>query len=91
LRNLSPKKWRIIFTLQGIAGILATYAMYWLMTFYLFETDVRLTPVFYISLLFMIISSICSILLSIGKINGLITQMVKNSSEIVSTHGEAAG
>jgi fluoride ion exporter CrcB/FEX len=78
-KNLSSKKWKVIFVIQGIAGILTTYGMYFLMTFYLIESDVRLTPIFYISLLFVLASGVGSILMGVGKINNLVMRTVGTS------------
>lgn len=78
-KNLSSRKWRTIFAFQGIVGILATCGMYFLMEFDLFESDVRLTPIFYISLLFVLTSSIGSVLMSIGRINNFVITRILTS------------
>ncbi|MCK4401807.1 hypothetical protein KAW08_05850 [bacterium] len=68
-KDLSSKKWKIILVVQGLAGVLATYAIYWIMTFPLFETNIKLTPICYLSLIWVGIFSFSSILFAIPKIN----------------------
>ena len=68
-KNLSSRKWKNILVVQGGSGVLATYGMFWIMTFYFLEHNIRLTPIFYLSLIWIGIFSIFSILLCIRKIN----------------------
>jgi hypothetical protein len=59
-----------------MAGILATYIMFWSMVFSILESNVRLTPIFYMSLLFVTASSLGSILMSVGKINNSVIRKI---------------
>ncbi len=72
--GVSLKKGRIIFSLQGIVGLLATYEMYRDMTFNFFERDIKLTPIFYLSLIWVCSFSLACILIGVPGINNYLTK-----------------
>ncbi len=75
LRSISSKKWKYILIVQGIIGIVATAYMWFLMTFSLFQSNVRLTFVFYFSVLLVGGSSVSSILFGMSKFKSWIQKI----------------
>ncbi len=79
LKDISSKWRKFIFVIQGIGGVFGTYMMFWIMTFYLLEANIRLTPIFYLSLAIVIVSSLASLLLVVPKINSQIKKHITSA------------
>ena len=65
-----------IFIAEGITALLATYAMYYMMTWYFLESDIVLTFVFYLSLLWVLLGATASIFLAREKIYDEINRLL---------------
>jgi len=59
---------KVLFFLEGIMALLAALVMYVSMSFNLFDVDVILTPIFYLSLSWVILGALTAILLTKKKI-----------------------
>jgi len=65
--DLTSRK-KKIFIAEGITTLLATYVMYYMMTWYFLQSDIVLTWVFYMSLLWVFIGAVTSIFLAREKV-----------------------